>query len=506
MLACMKARASFGSIERSLALACAGALPLVARGSRVLVACSGGADSVALAAAFARVASLRPRLGLRVSLGHIDHGLRPESALEAEAVRTLAEQLGVPFFLERLEGLDAAVAQEGLEAAAREARYAALLRLAAAAEAQVIATAHTRSDQAETLLLRLARGAGPGALSGVRVSRPLGALRLVRPLLLAISRADTEAYCALHGLGFSRDPHNVDPARARARIRLELPRLAAQLNPRLEEALAGTAALLADEDALLTDLAGQALLEARVERGLSASLLLRLHPALLRRCLLAAARANGARPERDHLRQIQSLLVKGAGAVDLPRGRAVLESGALHFFGATVGPHADPGTSKAPPAAPLSEVAVPGPGRYARGSALLEVSVGEEGCVMQPANKIDSMRAPFPWTLRAPLPGDRFRPGGGHEKKLSRLLIDARIPRSIRAGLALLADSSGTLFYVEGLRPGDASRGSLRAPVLLRFRRDARELNRSAEGLDRVGRATPPRATMPPHRPDEEPR
>src|SRR6266851_1490611 len=221
---------------------------LIPCGETLLVACSGGADSVALAAAVARTD------GVRGAVGHVDHGLRPESAQEAGKVGALAERLGLPFFLERIEGLR--IRGPGLEAAAREARYAALGRLAQRAGARFVATAHTRRDQAETLLLRLARGAGPGALAGVRRKRALApGIELVRPFL-DVPREATEAYCRAHGLEFVTDPHNSDPARARARLRAAWPALL-ELNPRLEEALAGAAAVLADEDELLSGLAAK---------------------------------------------------------------------------------------------------------------------------------------------------------------------------------------------------------------------------------------------------------
>src|SRR6266478_4738498 len=172
----------------------------------VLVACSGGADSVALAASAARV-------GVPCAIGHVDHGLRPTSALEAERVRELARLLGTPFFLRRVEDLH--LQGEGLEAVARQARYAALREIAHLAGTPVVATAHTRRDQAETLLLRLIRGAGPGALAGVRRRRPLMAgVELARPLL-DVPRAATEAYCVFRGLHWVDDPHNADLARTR---------------------------------------------------------------------------------------------------------------------------------------------------------------------------------------------------------------------------------------------------------------------------------------------------
>ncbi|HYV68428.1 MAG TPA: tRNA lysidine(34) synthetase TilS, partial [Myxococcales bacterium] len=181
-----------------------GAKDLLPRGATVLVACSGGPDSVALAAALSRCASA---LEIRLALGHVDHALRAGSDRDAEVVRSIARRLELPFHLRRLEGIDAS--ELGLEAAAREARYAALADLAGEAGSDRVATAHTQRDQAETVLLRLARGGGLGALAGVRRSRALkGAILLVRPLL-DVPRESTEAYCRASSLPTVHDPHNV---------------------------------------------------------------------------------------------------------------------------------------------------------------------------------------------------------------------------------------------------------------------------------------------------------
>jgi tRNA(Ile)-lysidine synthase len=387
--------------------------PSVATGlpsdATVLIACSGGPDSVALAAAAVRV-------NVRCAIAHVDHGLRPESGQEGERVRELARALGVPFFLKKIHGLN--TAEAGLEAAARKARYDALVELAREASAAFVATAHTRTDLAETVLLRLLRGAGPGSLAAVRRRRALaGSIELCRPLL-EVPRAATVAYCRQRGLEWVDDPHNVDPARARARIRALWPALQ-ELNPRLEEALAGAARTLAEEDQLL---------EALARRGAH------LHPVLQRRALLLAANEAGLRPERDHLEAILRLLDRGEGALDVPGGR--VEVRFLPHRGAQ---------------SPLPEVAVPGPGRYEWGARVLEVvASGGDGVT------IDVRRAPFPWTLRGRRPGDRFRPAGGRTKKIADLLIDARIPREERDRLALLVDAGGRVFWVEGLRPGAA--------------------------------------------------
>jgi tRNA(Ile)-lysidine synthase len=372
--------------------------------------------------------------GFRGSIGHIDHGLRAASAHDADEVRALAQALDLPFFLERLEGLNVSTA--GLEGAAREARYPALARLAAKAGASLVLTAHTRRDQAETLLLRLIRGAGPGALSGVRRQRSLAlGIELLRPLL-DVPRAATEEFCRTQRLRFIDDPHNVDPKRARAQLRSLWPALL-QLNPRLEEGLCAAAESFASEDELLSSLA---------KGDLSA-----MHPALQRRALLLQATEAGLRPERQHLEALRNLLRKGSGTVDLPSGYATLAQGALRFA-----------VGKRPAKALPLTVAIVGPGSYAFNSREMVVRGQGEGI------PVDLLRAPFPWTLRSKRPGDRYRPAAGRTRKLSDWFIDAHIPQQTRATLAVLEDARGQIFFVEGLRASDALRdGSDSARFLL---------------------------------------
>jgi tRNA(Ile)-lysidine synthase len=300
---------------------------LLPPGSSVLAACSGGADSTALAIAIAARAG---ELAVRVVLGHVDHALRPDSHEDAERVAKLAAALGVSFRVVRLASLAEEVRALGLEAAAREARYAALERLAREDRCDRIATAHTRRDQAETVLLRLARGAGPGALAGIRRERVLASgVRLVRPLL-DVSREATEALCERVGVSFTRDPHNADPQRARARVRAAWPLLLEALGAQLEQALAGSARIASDEDALLGSLAAEALREAEVPGGYDAQSLARLPAALLRRCLLVAS-AGVLRPERSHLEQMVRLLEKPRAGIDVPGGRFQVAGGVLRI-------------------------------------------------------------------------------------------------------------------------------------------------------------------------------
>ena len=215
-------------------------------GSLVLVACSGGADSMALAAATAFVA---PRLGLLPGLITVDHRLQPGSAGRAADVAAWASAHG--FAPVEVAPVDVTGHPGGPEAAARSARYAALSEAAERHRAAAVLLGHTRDDQAETVLLALARGAGPRGLSGMPYRKGV----FLRPFL-NVSRAEARKACAALGLAVWDDPHNADPAYARSRVRTDLiPALVAALGPAVVDNLARTAAQLAADNAALDALA-----------------------------------------------------------------------------------------------------------------------------------------------------------------------------------------------------------------------------------------------------------
>ncbi|MDF2712746.1 MAG: tRNA lysidine(34) synthetase TilS [Nonomuraea muscovyensis] len=292
----------------------------VPEGGLVLAACSGGADSLALAAALAFVA---PRVRLRGGLLTVDHQLQPGSAGRAEQVAGLAETLG----LQPAEVLTVEVGREGgPEAAARDARYGALSKAADRLGAAAVLLGHTRDDQAETVLLGLARGSGPRSLSGMAAVTG----RYRRPFL-EIPRATTVAACRALGLVPWDDPHNADPRYTRVRVRTRvLPVLEAELGPGVAEALARTARLARDDadaldawadrayqDCALSDIAGSVTLAVEGLRDLPDAVRRRV----LRRAAIAAGTPSGALSE-THVRAVDRLIThwRGQKAVDLPGG------------------------------------------------------------------------------------------------------------------------------------------------------------------------------------------
>jgi len=216
-----------------------------------LVACSGGADSLALAAAARFV-------GRQVGLVTVDHGLQQGSGRRALDVAGWARACG--FSPVEIATVDVAGLPGGPEAAARTARYAALTEVAGRVGAEVVLLGHTRDDQAETVLLALARGSGPRGLAGMPARKGI----FVRPLL-DVGRAETRKACAALGLAPWEDPHNSDAAYARARVRAEaLPALVAALGPRVVGNLARSAAQIAADNSALDALAEEALPRAYV--------------------------------------------------------------------------------------------------------------------------------------------------------------------------------------------------------------------------------------------------
>ncbi|MGY1914784.1 tRNA lysidine(34) synthetase TilS [Blastococcus sp. SYSU DS0973] len=288
----------------------------------VLAACSGGADSMALAAALAFEAR---SAGVRVGGVTVDHGLQSASDLRARRTAAVLGELG----LDPVLVLPVRVGDDGgPEGAARSARYAALADAATEQGARV-ALGHTLDDQAETVLLGLGRGSGPRSVAGMVPERADGAVTWWRPLL-GVRRATARQSCADQGLPVWDDPWNADPAYTRVRLRTEvLPLLEEVLGGGVAPALARTAALLREDLDALDGLAATELARLAAESadgGLPARPLEPLPAALRRRVLRGWLRAAGV-PDLQavHLRAVESLVTRwrGQGVVDLPGGSGV---------------------------------------------------------------------------------------------------------------------------------------------------------------------------------------
>ena len=296
----------------------------LARGDLVLAACSGGPDSLALAAALAFAA---PRMGLRAGGVTVDHGLQDGSGSRAASVVSVLSGLG----LDPVRCMAVTVsAGGGPEAAARTARYHALAEAAAGLGAAAVLLGHTLDDQAETVLLGLARGSGPRSLAGM--PRRRGIFR--RPLL-GVRHPVTAAACEALGLEPWQDPHNADRRFARVRIRLDaLPALEAALGPGVPEALARTADQLRADAEFLESISSE---RSRADSPLPVSSLAGMPGAVRTRVLRSAALAAGCPAgalTAGHVARLEELVTDWHGQrwVDLPGGvRASRRSGQVCF-------------------------------------------------------------------------------------------------------------------------------------------------------------------------------
>jgi tRNA(Ile)-lysidine synthase len=304
-------------------------------GRAVLVAASGGIDSTVLAHGLHALAG---RLGLRLALGHVNHGLRgSESDADQAFVEALGAKLEVPVFCrgvapQELRRGRASRTRPTLQEAARRLRYAALDEMAREAGAGHVATAHTLDDQAETVLLRLLRGTGPSGLGGIPERSPDGCI--VRPLL-GVSRREIEHFAAARGLSWREDASNHDPAFARARLRRDWLRgLGEAFNPRWLRAIGDLAEAQRRESEWIEERVGE---EARLRLAREGETWVldcdgfgALPAALARRLVRRVLHAAGAGRDlsRRHLERTLAFLARGrtGATLELPGGLVLVRA------------------------------------------------------------------------------------------------------------------------------------------------------------------------------------
>jgi tRNA(Ile)-lysidine synthase len=284
---------------------------LIPQGARVLCACSGGPDSAALLYALAQLGA---ELDFAIEAASVDHGLRPGAAHDVACAARQAAALGVPFHPLRVDVGEGA----SLQAQARDARYAALLRLASERGASRVAVGHTRDDQAETVLARLLRGSG---LSGLAAIDPCRADGIIRPLI-DCGRAEVHSLARAHFSELAEDPSNLDLRFERVRIRAHvMPALRAE-NPRLTEHLAALADEARDYRVPLEFAADAVLSDASVDARSVRISALADRPLLLRHAALSAwlTREGVVPVSRSHVAELDHALRVRRGHVWLPNG------------------------------------------------------------------------------------------------------------------------------------------------------------------------------------------
>lgn len=431
---------------------------------RLLVACSGGADSMALLHLLVRVGE-RWDAAPELAVASLDHGLRGrEGAADVVFVEKAARRLGVAFRAGRVEVGEEAGGRS-LEEAAREARYRFLDESASRLGCDAIATAHTRDDAAETFLLRLLRGSGRTGLCGLRevLERP-GRPAVIRPLL-GVSRRDVHAFLERAGIAYRLDPSNEDLRFERNRVRHHVLPLLEATWPGVSDRLARTSQILVEEE-LYLEREGEAILKEQSRGDIEAGGLHldrdvwsrapeALRPRLLRRWLQLSGgplRGVGSR----HLDLIAEAL-ESEGAVDLPGNRRVVADGeGLRLVPEPARkPGEAPATGFCYPSSVPARITTPS-GYRVEASILDRVPPREEILALAPhVAVLDAAAFEAGFRLRSRRPGDRIKPLGmkGHSRKLQDILVDRKIPRDLRDAIPVV-EIGGEIAWVAGVAVG----------------------------------------------------
>jgi len=436
---------------------------LISRGDHVLVAVSGGPDSIAL---LHLLAHQRESLAIgRISVLHFNHRLRgAESDADCVFVRSVAEKMGLPVVCGEE---DVRRYRQGrtisMEMAARERRHRFFRQSLDRYSAQRIALGHTSNDQAEEVLLRLLRGVGPSGMEGMR---PLGHGGVIRPLLFA-ARAEILEYLHDLKIPFREDSSNLEPVCRRNVLRLQvLPLLEKHFHPRLVRTLSRHARLVAEEESWWSDRMRAMWPEicpsetsGRVE--LDREALRALHPALQRRVFRHAVeqfQGHLMGISTAHVLALCRLAATDASGkeIHLPGGLRAVAEGHRIFLALA--------SEAAGPVAPAAgRLIVPAPGRYDYAGMTIDIrkevsAKPGSGALPTPvpnAAHMDADAIRWPMTIRSWKPGDRFRPLGLHgTKKLQDFFTDSKIPRSERSRIPLLCDGE-KICWVVGRRLDD---------------------------------------------------
>jgi tRNA(Ile)-lysidine synthase len=445
----------------------------------VLAAVSGGPDSVAM---LHILLGLRGELGFEIRVAHLDHRFRGEASREDAAfVRDLAAQFGLECTCDEVNVPEFVLANRmSKQDAARMLRYQFLEKAAKLHYCQRIATGHTADDQAETVLMRVIRGAGPDGLAGIPPKRDG---TIIRPLII-VWRSEIEGYLAAHGLASRTDASNLQSNYARNRVRNELLPLLATYNPNIAQSLVNLGTVMADVSAHLASLTDQAVhevvLRARMgEFALDLAKLTGYDEALQRslfRRLFESLRPDLAPLSFHHVEKLLSLVKRGevGASVELPNGGlARLEHGCL-VMSHGAGPFE----------IAERELSVPGALVFEQAGLSLAADVLPRAELAAPPEAagedvayFDRDHVTLPLSVRGRREGDRFHPFGlDGTKSLKEYFIDEKVPASLRSAVPLVCDRRGILWVV-GLRRSGAAPVTEKTTSVLAVRATASEVS-----------------------------
>lgn len=425
-----------------------------------MAAVSGGPDSVALLHALLEIA---PTAGFTVRVTHLNHCIRGEDAMEDAAfVEAMASKLNLPFIPGKTD-VPALASKKGIsiEMAAREARIAFFKRAVRKSRSTCVATGHTADDQAETVLLKLARGAGCQGLSAMCPLTDIEGLRMIRPML-GTTRTEVMSFLKQRGLEWREDRTNRDDSFLRNRVRHHvLPFLEKNLNPRIREALVRTALIANDENNWLKDLTSRLLTRCvtRGERGsIDIAQLMETHPAAMRRVLRMWLISCGVVPELIDFNTVDRLgrlaaAKKGSGSAPVPGGGCVRRQyGKLVFL-----------EEHEPPSAPVFREALKTPGETVLPAIGLRVLVSREpgihrergsgpGCLPARASLSSNAVGRKTMFVRSWRNGDRMSPYGlDGSRKIQDIFVDCKVPADKRTTVPLI-ECGGKIIWIPGYR------------------------------------------------------
>ena len=433
---------------------------MLQKGDRVLVCVSGGPDSVAL---FILLAALKKEYGLTLEIAHLNHMLRAgDSDKDQKFVENLSRKYKMPVNIEKVDVKKLAAAQKkSIEEAARNARYEFFLKLGKEKNFNKIAVAHNKDDQAETVLMRLLRGAGVLGLGGIQPSRKIGPKQIIRPLI-DINRSEIEKFLKNKKIIPRQDASNKKPIFLRNKIRLRLlPLLEKEYNPNIKEVLSSASDVLRqDYDFILSQARKNFKKIATVKRGESVALPLKalcaLHKALERlvlRLSIEELKGDTRRINFRHLKQLDELIQRNkAGAiVDLPGGvSAKLVNKYVILYRKTSG------KAKKKPANEIVALKIPGMAKI--GQFKIKTSIVKNknlNFLKKPDNieYFDADKIKRPLYARRWKAGDRIRPFGmkGY-KKIQDVFVDGKVPQAVRSQIPLIFSKNSGIIWVCGIK------------------------------------------------------
>ena len=419
---------------------------LIKSGDKVLAALSGGADSVALLHV---LDSLKEELHITLCAAHFNHGIRGEEADRDQAFATaLCEKYQIKLFCEKADvPAIADESGESLELCGRRLRYAFLERIAKEIEGAKIATAHHSDDNAETVLWNLTRGSGIGGLCGIPAKRE----NIIRPLLCC-SRAEIEGYCDDHQLEYVTDSTNLSDEYTRNKLRHQVMPVLKELNPRVGESIAHTAALMRETDEYFNEISVKELKQAETDRGYDCERLLQLPLIVLRYAVKNLLGSTGAPVDFRHIALIIEAM-RRSSAVELGQGfTAICSQGTLRIVRESEHD--------------AQEVCIPFDEFIKTGGTRVKVKDGELELSESELKRLGNGENVHNLLLHHCIPCDiitcdtffRYRRAGdiftfarrGVTKSVKKLMIEMKLPREVRDTVPLIADGSNVL-WLEGI-------------------------------------------------------